>query len=240
MAMKYAVEHWRRNMPRTMGTLYWQLNDMWPAPSWASVDWKGNWKALHYMAKRFHAPLMISGLEDSKTNTVEVHVTSDEGVSRAAKVVWMVTSARGDVLERGESSIHTPIRANQRVTTLDLNAHVAERTVRDVVLWLELHSGGHVVSSNTVLLARPKHFELANPNFNMMIQAADNAFDVIITAERPAFYVWLELDGARFSDNFFDLAPGQTRIVRVTLPYEVNVEDLRAALRIQSLIDTAH
>jgi beta-mannosidase len=239
MAMKYAVEHWRRNMPRTMGTLYWQLNDMWPAPSWASVDWKGNWKALHYMAKRFHAPLLISGVEQAKNNTVDVHVTSDEGTARSAKVVWTVTSARGEVLERGENNIQTPVRANQHVMTLDLSRHVAERTVRDVVLWLELHSGGHVISSNTVLLARPKHFELANPRISTLIQAAPDGFDVIVRAERPAFYVWLELDGARFSDNFFDLAPGQTRIIRLTLPYEADIEDVRAALRVQSLIDTA-
>ena len=66
MAIKYAVEHWRRNMPRTMGTLYWQLNDCWPGPSWSSIDSLYRWKALHYMAKRFYAPLMISGLEECR------------------------------------------------------------------------------------------------------------------------------------------------------------------------------
>ena len=65
MAIKYAVEHWRRAMPRGMGTLYWQLNDCWPVASWSSIDYFGNWKALHYMARDFFAPLLISGLEDS-------------------------------------------------------------------------------------------------------------------------------------------------------------------------------
>jgi len=53
MAMKYAVENWRRHKPRTMGTLYWQLNDCWPVASWSSIDYFGRWKALHYMAKAF-------------------------------------------------------------------------------------------------------------------------------------------------------------------------------------------
>ena len=66
LAIKYAVEHWRRSMPRTMGTLYWQLNDCWPVASWSSIDYYGRWKALHYMAKRFYAPLLITGLEDGE------------------------------------------------------------------------------------------------------------------------------------------------------------------------------
>ena len=69
MAIKYAVEHWRRGMPRGMGTLYWQINDCWPVASWSSVDSLGRWKALHYMARRFFAPLLISGLEDWDTGT---------------------------------------------------------------------------------------------------------------------------------------------------------------------------
>lgn len=30
MAIKYGVDHWRRNRGRCMGTLYWQINDDWP------------------------------------------------------------------------------------------------------------------------------------------------------------------------------------------------------------------
>lgn len=83
MAIKYAVEHWRRGMPRGMGTLYWQLNDCWPVASWSSVDSLGRWKALHYMARRFFAPLLISGLEDWDTGLVEVrHQRSARALQR--------------------------------------------------------------------------------------------------------------------------------------------------------------
>ena len=56
-AIRYGVEHWRRNRGRCMGTLYWQLNDIWPAASWSSIDYENRWKALHYMAAGFYAPL---------------------------------------------------------------------------------------------------------------------------------------------------------------------------------------
>ncbi|MEY2818054.1 MAG: hypothetical protein RL275_1517, partial [Chloroflexota bacterium] len=58
--IRYGVEHWRRHTNRVSGTLYWQLNDCWPVASWASLDYFGRWKALHYAARRFYAPLMLS------------------------------------------------------------------------------------------------------------------------------------------------------------------------------------
>lgn len=56
-AIRYGVEHWRRYRGRCMGTMYWQLNDIWPAASWSSIDYGNRWKALHYMAAKFYAPL---------------------------------------------------------------------------------------------------------------------------------------------------------------------------------------
>ena len=59
-AIKAGAEHLRRNRPRTMGALYWQLNDCWPVASWSSIDYFGRWKALQYYARRFYEDLLIS------------------------------------------------------------------------------------------------------------------------------------------------------------------------------------
>ena len=59
-AIGYGVEHFRRNRGRCMGAVVWQLNDIWPVASWASIDYYGRWKALHYAEKRMFAPVMIS------------------------------------------------------------------------------------------------------------------------------------------------------------------------------------
>ncbi|MCX7030154.1 MAG: hypothetical protein NTU62_08550, partial [Spirochaetes bacterium] len=98
MAMKYAVEHWRRSMPRGMGTLYWQLNDCWPVASWSSIDWHGRWKALHHLARRFFAPVLVSGVEDPAGGTVEVHVTSDLREPFEGTVSWELTTVAGERL----------------------------------------------------------------------------------------------------------------------------------------------
>ncbi len=75
LAMKTAVEHWRRCRPRTMGALYWQFNDCWPAVSWAGIDSGLKWKALHYFARRFFSPLLVSLVEHG--DALETWICSD-------------------------------------------------------------------------------------------------------------------------------------------------------------------
>lgn len=239
MAMKYAVEHWRRNMPRTMGTLYWQLNDMWGAPSWSSLDWKGNWKALHYMARNFYAPLLISGLENNKTQTVEIHVTSDLGETTQGTARYQVTTATGQSLHQGELAVTINPRSTQCIEVIDLRPYVAEYSPRNLLVWLELWVGDEKVSENLAMISRPKHLELEIPHIQKEIHL-NSAIQgqVTLQSDVAALYVWLELPGAKFSNCFFHLLPNRTRTVHFTLNMPLQEEDLRQNLRIYSLVDT--
>lgn len=67
-AIRYGVEHFRRNRGRCMGAVYWQLNDCWPVVSWSSIDYRSRCKALHYYAKRFFAPVVVSCEEEDMVN----------------------------------------------------------------------------------------------------------------------------------------------------------------------------
>jgi beta-mannosidase len=231
MAMKYAVEHWRRNMPRTMGTLYWQHNDMWPAASWSGLDWKGNWKALHYMAKRFYAPLLISGLEDSEKNTIEIHLTSDKQQAEEAEIRYFLTNTNGDILEKSAEKISIAPQ-NTLYKTLDLSAHVAKHGADNLLLWLELWQNAELISDNLVTLARPKAFDLPNPKIEVKTAPAGKGqFDVTLSSKSPALYVWLELPNAKLSDNFIHLRPKAPRTIRV------KAKDIEA-LKVHSLVDT--
>ena len=217
LAMKYAVEHWRRNMPRTMGTLYWQLNDMWGAPSWASVDWRGRWKALHHMAKHFYAPHLISGVTDAKSGKATLSVTSDLHTDDAASVQWALTDLVGRALEGGEVAVIVQQNTNQIVAELDLHDALETHGERNVVLWFSLVIRGQMVSENVELFVRPKHVELLPPNMTIHTeQAIDGGYDVTLTAEAVALYVWLELADAQLSDNFFHLRPNVPKVIHVT------------------------
>ena len=253
MSIKYACEHWRRMMPRGMGTLYWQINDCWPVASWSSIDYFGRWKALHYMAKHFFAPLMVSGVEDVEKGTVEIHVTSDMREPVIGTVKWVVTDVDGNLLQDGVFEFEAGPGENRRVDTLDLHDLTGAHEKRGLLVWLELEATGQPVSRNLVFFARPirfaeiaaprpKHLDLCRePGIQTEVSpAADGAFDVTLTTRHPALWVWLELDAidARCSDNFFHLRPGTSMNVRIAPAKDVSEESLRNHLVVRSLVDT--
>ncbi len=240
MAMTYAVEHWRRQMPCTMGTLYWQLNDCWPVASWASIDYHGRWKALHYLAKRFYAPLLVSGVEDPERGEVAIHVTSDELSAQDGAVVWQLTDAAGRVLAGASQEVAIAERANTPVTTLALQEYLAQHGARNLLLWLELWVDDACVSTNLVTFSRPKHLELVDPGLQTSVRGEGHQYTVTISAEHPALWTWLSLDGldARYADNFVHVRPGKPVDIEVTLASPASPDEMANALRAYSLYDT--
>jgi len=232
MAMKYAVEHWRRNMPRSMGALYWQLNDMWPAPSWASLDWKGNWKALHYIARRFNLPLMVSGVPDWENHTVQIHVTNDMKTEQSGSVEYAVTDTQGNILEQDQFDVAIGAGKTECFKTLDVSKWVDQRSARDVVVWLQLNVKGEAVSEDLALFCRPKHLNLKQPKITTNVRSNPaGGYDVELATDSTALYVWLELPDAKFGDNFVHLRPNTTKTIHVTT-------NAIADLKVKSLFDT--
>ena len=241
MAIKYAVEHWRRAMPRGMGTLYWQINDCWQVASWSSIDYFGNWKALHHMARKFYAPLLISALEDMESGTVEIHVTSDLAAAVEAVAHWTLTDLAGRPLAQRSVTVHAPERHDTLVETLALRNWLNELGARNLLLWLDLTVDGASVSTNLVHFARPKHLELTMPTIETAIETIDdNRFRVTLTTDRPALWTWLELSGtaARYADNFVHLRPGVPVTIDVTPSQPLSEAALRQQLQVRSLFDT--
>lgn len=237
MAMKYAVEHWRRNMPRTMGTLYWQLNDLWGGPTWSSLDWRGNWKALHYMTKNFYAPLLISGVEDSKNYRVDIHVTSDANESTTATIRWQLITVDGESLLNDELSVTIPARSSHCIFVVDVKELVEKQGSRNVLVWLELLVDNQVVSDNLVLFERPKHMELSKQGISTKLESnSDGTQVLVLSSDDPALWVWIESDveGITYSDNFFHLVPHQARRIRIQSDSPIQTSELK----IQSLVDT--
>ncbi|KAK7495642.1 hypothetical protein BaRGS_00013089, partial [Batillaria attramentaria] len=84
MSIKSQTEHYRRHQSSllpdgrglTMGALYWQLNDIWQAPTWASIDYSGRWKMLQYYALSFFNSTLVSPFSDG--GDLNVFVVVDE------------------------------------------------------------------------------------------------------------------------------------------------------------------
>lgn len=241
MAIKYACEHWRRSMPRGMGTLYWQLNDVWPVASWASIDFFGRWKALHYMARNFFAPLLVSGVEDHNRGTVDVHITSDLLKIHKGNLSWTITSASGKILDKGQKTVNTPKNGNRKVTTLNLSKLREEFSDRNLMVWLKLDAEGQPTSTNLVTFARPKQLELnEKPKITSKIKKeGKDQYAISIKTDSCALWTWIEIDGLdlKLSDNFFHLRPDQVKRISFKAD-KVKLEKLKKGLKIQSLVDT--
>ena len=161
LAIQYAVENWRRRMPECMGTLYWQLNDCWPVASWASIDYFGRWKALHYFARRFFDPLLLSAVENPETGAVEVHVTNERDIPVLGEVQWMVTDTEGYSLRKGRLAVNLKVQTTCKVGVLQFKNELESHGASKLLVWLKLTDKDGNVRRALATFAKPKHLDLA-------------------------------------------------------------------------------
>lgn len=241
LGIKIAVEHFRRSMPRCMGSLYWQLNDCWPVASWSSIDFAGRWKALHYFAKKFYAPLLLSAVVDANNAIVSLHVTSDEDGPREGYVVWRLIEIEGKLVDRGREPVRIGKRSTKRAARLDLSRPAGRYGRRRLVLACELVIDGQTVSEDLAWLCPPKHLELSRPVIRKRVRALSGGrLAVTLESDRPALWTHVDVgtNEARLSDNFFHLLPGRAKTVELTPVSHTIPADLRKSLTVMSLWDT--
>lgn len=220
-AIRYGVEHWRRNRGRCMGAIYWQLNDCWPVASWASIDYYGRWKALHYAAKRFFAPVLLSCEEEGMlSQTIDVNAQPFE-LKKSARfsvanetmdtfcgtVEWQLCSAEGHALEKGQKKVEVPPLTSQ---WLEEQNYAHADTFGNYLAYRLLGANGEEISFHTVLFCPPKHFEFCNPN----LKATREGDYITITADAYARGVEIDSPDGDFvlSDNYFDMQPGSKTV----------------------------
>ena len=240
LAIKIGAEYWRQTMPKSMGCVFWQYNDCWPVASWSSVDYFGRWKALHYLARRFYAPVLVSGLENAANGTIDVFVTSDRIEDVRSKLQWNATDAEGKPLDGGSLTVEIPARQSRKVTTLDLGKLCQQRGANNILTWLKLDVGGETVSDNLVLFTAPKDIKLADPQIKPAVQKTRDGFLVTLLATKPALWAWVSLDeaDARYSDNFVHLAPSVPQKILVHPSRPISEREFARQLRVQSLFHT--
>lgn len=243
-AIRYGVEHWRRNRGRCMGAIYWQLNDCWPVASWASIDYYGRWKGLHYAAKRFFAPLLASCVTEGQT--ARMYVTNDSPEDFTGELVCQLLNARGEVLRREQLSVTCAALSAQEVGLIDFTEQFDASTLHPederLVAFTLTDTQGKAVSEGCELFCAPKHFDFQPPRIRWEAEEQDDAFRITLDCDAVAYGVCLDLaqaDGC-FSDNWFLLVPGQTREVylsKATLSVPLTLHDLQSQLTVESIYD---
>lgn len=221
-AIRYGVEHFRRNRGRCMGAVYWQLNDCWPVISWSSIDYTGRWKALHYYAKRFFAPVMISCQEESwltqEANmnrqhfqfekSIHLNVTNETLGDKEILVKWYVRNAAAEILREEQAVIQVPALESVWLPKEELS----EIDVFTQYVSFEAWENGKRISEGTVIFSYPKYFRYENPELSCKVEGNQ------ITVSSPVYAKSVEIlneqENLVLSDNYFDLN-GDSRTVEI-------------------------
>lgn len=215
-AIKSAILAHRAHKPFCMGSLYWQLNDCWPVASWSGIDYYTSWKALQYYAKKAFAPVALSFFPDG--DSVRIFACSDLAEDRKVKAEYSIKDFSGKVLTG--KTIDFNLRNDQAVEVFFLeNKWISEKFDENaVLLQVDLKEGDIVIASDIYFFGIPEKLQLKDPEISATVRKEKGEIVVDLTCKSLArnVYLWIDNCTSRFSDNYFDLLPGETK--RITLP----------------------
>jgi beta-mannosidase len=222
-----------------MGSLYWQLNDCWPVASWASIDYYGRWKALHYYARRFYDDVLISPfLHDDK---VDVYVVSDKLQPLSGTVRMRLLDFSGNSLLDQTKDVQVPAQSNAIYFTVDQASLAAKGDLHRSFLVFDLEVAGKRVSRNLIFFHVTHDLELpVAPRIETTLNKSEDGYTVTVASSKLARSVYLSFGDleVQSSDNYFDLLPAEP--VTLHLTSSATPEQIKDAMKIMSLTDAFH
>jgi len=233
--IELAADHLRSARPRSMGSLYWQLNDAWPAASWSSIDYFGRWKALQFHARRFYAPLRVAPIRrDGRT---DVFVISDRAVPLDAQLRTRVMGMDGQLLHERLDQVHVPALTSTRAAELTDAALLQDANPHRSFVVFELVEQGKPVSRDLLYFEPALTLQLPDPGLHAELRDSGHGIVLSMHAERLAREVWIDFDSldAQVSDNAFDLLPGER--VELQIAGTAGMASLGDAMHVRSLFD---
>jgi beta-mannosidase len=254
-AMRYGVEHFRRFRGRSMGALFWQLNDSWPVASWSAVDYFGRWKALMYGARRFFAPVLLSAHE--KGTTVTFNVANETMESFKGHIRWRILDQDLNLYLADTAMVEVPALSSLDIVTRDFEEETAGKE-RCRFLSYELYDeDGLPVSVSSLLFCRPKQFEYRQPDIKAAVTLGpqkENRRQYLIEVSADTFASHVEIDFPHYdlllSDNYFEITDTEKLLIvaelhqpdpatRAAAPLSdiPSAEDLQKDLTIRSVYD---
>jgi len=217
LCLKSQVEFYRRNKaeaPNTMGAIYWQLNAIWQAPSWASLEYQGRWKVAHYFARRFYTPVLVSAYE-LPINSFYVYVTSDVNNAISGTVtiyLWSYTGTSPLTTFTAQFSLNALGSGQVYANSISSMINGYCSTLTDCFFYIEAtDSNNNLLSTNEYYLTSLANVTLPTPSIDISnIQQNGNNVTFTVSTNNVSPYVFLGTTTAgRFSDNAFLLLPNQ-------------------------------
>lgn len=233
--IRRGIEAHRRAMPYCMGTLYWQLNDVWQVASWSSIDYFGRWKALHYYARESFENVLVSPTRDK--DNFKVYVVNDGKDSITAEVFVEIKNFQGENVKMDGRSIRVAGGSSTLAFQETLKNMLGEKSTRQHVAYITLKVNGKETAHRTYFFAPPKDLQFLTGKLQHRIEAVEGGFMITLDADVVYKNVFLSSDTEGwFENNFVDVIPNiKTKIFYKT---KVSKEDFEKSLKIKSLIDS--
>ena len=234
--IKIGAEHFRRDRPRTMGGLYWQLNDCWPVASWASIDYYGRWKALHYYARRFYDDVLVSPfLHEDK---IDVYVVSDKLQPLSGTIHTRLLDFSGKVVLDQTKDVQIPAQSSAIYFTLDKADLTAKADPERSFLVFDLEVGGKKISRNLIFFDVTHNLDLpVAPKIEATLNKTGGNYSLNVQSPQLARGVYVSFGNldVESSDNYFDLLPGES--ATITLKSSATLDQLKGAMKVMSLTE---
>jgi beta-mannosidase len=233
--IQLAAEHLRASRPRSMGSLYWQLDDAWPGITWSGIDYFGRWKALQFHARRFYAPLLVAALRHH--GVTNVSLVSDRTTPVAAQWRLRVMDFSGKVIGQQQADVTLPPLSSTHVGTFSDAQLLHGADPRAAFAVFELRVEGREVSRNLVFFDELKNLALPRPEIRTRLEATGDGYRLTLASDKLAREVWVSFGNidAEVSDNAFDILPG--RQVTLTVHGRAGLDALRKALKVEDVAD---
>jgi beta-mannosidase len=237
LAIKTAIEYWRSTKPRCMGTLYWQINDIWPVASWSSLDYGGQWKLMHYMARRFYNLVNVVAVPNADNGDIALKAINDTGalIAVALEVQAVKVTGESRVVFSGRQDV------GPDAALAMANLSIAELAEDEFLFFVWTDEKGNVLGENDYFPKAYKAYELVEANVSAKWSDRDGKAVLTLEADRPAFFATASVDmPGYFSDNALTLLPGRP-VELVFHPRHgatASSSDLSASLTVRHLAET--
>ena len=230
--MRHGIEAHRRNRPYCMGSLFWQLNDSWPVVSWSSIDYYGNWKAMQYQSQRAFAPVLINAIKEG--DDLCVYLISDElqdrdDVRLTVELMDFDGKSHGKWTQNGKLTANTSMlflkkRVDEFLSKQDAVTSFLRFTLKA--------KNGAALADEVFYFAYPKDQKLPEARIETSVKKRGEAIEMTLKTDKLARDIFIEVpvQGVRFSDNFFDLLPGQRKKITITSPEGYSLKDFTFTL----------
>ncbi len=231
-AIKYGVESFRRDRGYCMGSTYWQFNDCWPVASWSSVDCFGRYKALHYAAKKFYAPVAMALFLEGKALTV--NIANETMDAFHGRVKLSLCKADMTVLDELEQTVQAGTLSSVDAFTYTL----PETDIYSTYLAADLYDeAGNFLMRQVELMVPPKHFEWLKPQIQAKLSDTPEGVEILLTSDVFAKGVCVDFTGLDcvLSDNFVSLTDHAP--YRLLARTDEKAEALAGCLTLKSVYD---